>query len=223
MNILIVAPHADDEVLGCGGIIAKYTQKGHNVFVAIMTNANIGDPKLFSKELIDTVRNEAIAAHELLRVKETFFYEFPAPRLETSPSYQISAELSKLYNKLKIESLYLPHRGDIHKDHTIIFNAGLVAARPIGNCTVKSILSYETLSETEWAAPFGSDVFIPNVFEEINEYLPQKLNAMACYKSQLKDFPHSRSLDAIKCLANYRGVTVGHSYAEAFSLIRNIK
>jgi LmbE family N-acetylglucosaminyl deacetylase len=223
MNILIVAPHADDEVLGCGGIMAKYSAVGHHVYVAIMTNAHLGDAELFSIEGIKAVREEALKAHDLLGIKETFFYDFPAPRLDTSPAYQISNELCELYNKLKIDILYLPHRGDIHKDHTIIFNAGLVAARPINGCSVRTILTYETLSETEWAAPFGSDVFIPNVYELINEYLSLKINAMKFFISQLKQFPHSRSLESIENLAKFRGATIGKNYAEAFALIREIK
>ena len=222
-NILVVAPHADDEVIGCGGIIAKYAKRGYNVYVAIMTNAHLGAPELFSADMITKVRKESKMAHKILGVKETFFYDFPAPKLDTTPSYQISNELSKLYNSLEIEVLYLPHRGDIHKDHTVIFYAGLVSARPINNCPVKTIFTYETLSETEWAAPFGSDVFIPNVFEEINDSVSIKLEAMKCFKSQLKEFPHSRSLESIENLAKHRGATVGKNYAESFGLIRSIK
>lgn len=223
MNILIVAPHADDEVLGCGGIMAKYASGGHNVFAAIMTNAHVGDPELFPAKMIDEVRKEAKNAHKVLGVKKTFFYDFPAPRLDTFPAYKISNELHKLYKTLNIEILYLPHKGDIHKDHTIIFHAGLVAARPINSCPVKTILAYETLSETEWAAPFGSDIFIPNVFEDLNGFLSHKIKAMKCFKSQLKEFPHSRSLDSIENLAKFRGATIGRHYAESFTLIREIK
>lgn len=222
-NILIVAPHADDEVLGCGGTMAKYAQNGHRVYVAVMTNAHKGDPDLFSEDLIHTVRSEAKAAHELLGVTKTFFYEFPAPRLDTFPAYKISNELGKLYHELNIEVLYLPHRGDIHKDHTVIFHAGLVAARPINNCPVKKILTYETLSETEWAMPFPDEVFIPNVYEEITTFITKKTAAMQCFKSQLKEFPHSRSIASIEHLAQYRGATIGKHFAESFALIRAIQ
>ena len=88
-NILVVAPHADDEVIGCGGIIAKYAKRGYNVYVAIMTNAHLGAPELFSADMITKVRKESKMAHKILGVKETFFYDFPAPKLDTTPSYQI--------------------------------------------------------------------------------------------------------------------------------------
>ncbi len=223
MNILVVAPHADDEVLGCGGLLAKYAQAGHNTYVAVMTNAYYGAPELFPENLIQSIRAEALEAHKILGVKQTFFYDFPAPRLETFPSFEIANALGKLIREQEIDTLYLPHRGDMHKDHGVIFYAAMVAARPVNHCPVRRIYCYETLSETDWAAPFGSDVFIPNVYENIADTFKAKLEAMKCFASQLKPFPNSRSLEALESLAKLRGATVGHYYAEAFSLIREIK
>lgn len=223
MNVLVVAPHPDDEVLGCGGLMAKYTSQNHQVYVAVMTNAHVGAPELFSEERIKGGRTYAREAHRILGVKETFFYDYPAPRLETAAGYQIADELKALIFRLSIESVYLPHRGDMHKDHAIIFYAGMVASRPIDNTPVRNVYAYETLSETEWAPPFGSDVFIPNVFEEISGFLPQKLEAMSCFKTALREFPHPRSLKAIETLAILRGSTVGYSHAEAFSLLRSVR
>lgn len=221
-NILIVAPHCDDEILGCGGIMAKYIANGDKVYVAIVTNGHLGAPELFSKEGTEKVRSEALASHKLLGVTQTFFLDFPAVRLDAIPSYQLSNEISKVIKETKTEVLYIPHRGDIHKDHRITFEASLVAARPIYNSTVKKILAYETLSETEWAAPFGDDAFIPTVFENIEGFIEKKLEAFACFATQIKEFPHSRSFKAIEVLSNMRGATVGKSNAEAFMLVREI-
>jgi LmbE family N-acetylglucosaminyl deacetylase len=222
-NILIVAPHADDEILGCGGIISRYKTEGNNVFVAIMTNASIGAPKLFSKDVIENVRKEALAAHNFLNVNQTFFYEFPAPDLMNHPSFEISIELDKLIRHLKISILFIPHRGDMHKDHAIIYYSSLVAARPINDCPIRSIYAYETLSETEWASPFADESFMPNVFIDISNDLTHKLKAMQYFESQLKDPPHPRSLKTIEALATFRGATIGVKYAEAFMLIRIVK
>ncbi|OFY51428.1 MAG: GlcNAc-PI de-N-acetylase [Bacteroidetes bacterium GWF2_41_31] len=219
-NILIIAPHADDEVLGCGGIISKYSNEGFEVHILVATNASIGAPELFNQEGIDNVRNEAIAAHKILNVKQTHFLELPAPRLDVYPNYQIAIAFSEIINEIRPEALFIPHRGDIHKDHEAVFNAALVAARPINNCSVKKIYAYETLSETEWAAPFGDDNFIPNRFVNITKEFKLKLEAMECFKSQLKPFPNPRSLEAIEALAKYRGATVGFERAEAFMVIR---
>lgn len=223
MNILVVAPHPDDEVLGCGGILAKYAKKGDQTYVAVMTNAHLGAPEQFTPDGVINVRNEALKAHQVLGIKDTFFFDFPAPRLETTPGYEIAIALNKLINQLSIDILYLPHRGDMHKDHAIIFYAALVAARPINNCPVKDIYTYETLSETEWAAPFGSDVFIPNVYEDITGTFDVKVRAMECFASQIKAYPHPRSAKGLESLAVFRGCTVGVPLAESFALIRSVR
>ena len=220
-NVLIVAPHADDEVLGCGGIISKYSANGDEVYVVVVTNANIGAPDLFSVDAIKKVRDEAVRAHGLLKVTRTFFLDFPAPRLETHPSYEISNALAKIIFENNIDTMFIPHKGDIHRDHTVVHYASLVASRPINNCPVKKILSYETLSETEWSSPNAGDVFIPNVFIDITNFLSDKLKAMSCYSSQIKPAPHPRSLNVIEHLARLRGSTIGCESAEAFMLIRS--
>jgi LmbE family N-acetylglucosaminyl deacetylase len=119
--------------------------------------------------------------------------------------------------------MYIPHRGDIHKDHRITYEAALVAGRPINNSPVKQILAYETLSETEWAPPFGDDAFIPTIFENIEGHLEKKLEAFRCFSTQIKEFPHPRSLKTIEILSNLRGATVGLSNVESFMLIREIR
>lgn len=219
-KILIIAPHPDDEVLGCGGIIKKYSLLNNDVFVLIVTR---GTPKKYSDERIAVGRAQALKAHALLGVKETFFFEYPAPELDTIPQADLSDSISNLINKLKIEAIYIPHRGDIHHDHLVVFNASIVAGRPVGNYTVKEIYCYETLSETEWAAPFGDDAFIPNHFVNIEDTIQHKLEAMSAYAGQLRGFPNPRSLNAIVALSQFRGATVGVKNAEAFMTIRTIE
>ncbi len=222
-NILVLAPHNDDEVLGCGGVMAKYIKEGKNIIVAVVTNGHLGAPELFSKEGTEKVRKEALEAHSYLGVSETIFLDFPAVNLDALPAYKLSLAISKIIKKFEIDTLFIPHRGDIHKDHRITYEAALVAARPINGCSVKKIYSYETLSETEWAAPFGDDAFIPTVFVDIKDFIEEKLTAFRFFTSQIKQFPHSRSPEIIKVLSNYRGATVGFENAEAFMLIRSIE
>lgn len=219
-KILILAPHPDDEVLGCGGLIRKNSEMGHKVYVLIATR---GSSKRYSEERIANVRKEALEAHSILGVTETIFLDFPAPDLDLISKADLSTEIAKILKKLEIEELFLPHRGDIHHDHQAVFNAGLVAARPTGGNTVKKVYSYETLSETEWAAPFASDAFIPTYFMNVTTQFEHKLKAMEQFKSQLRPFPNSRSLEAIRSLAKYRGCTVGFNFAEAFMVIRVIE
>jgi len=219
-NILVIAPHPDDEVLGCGGIIKKYAESGNQVHVLILTR---GTPKMYSNERIENVRKEARNAHKILGVQQTVFFDFPAPELDTVPVSEIAKAISDTIKKLDIHIVFLPHRGDIHNDHRMVFNAGLVACRPVGNYTVKEIYAYETLSETEWAAPFGDDTFIPTKFINIKEQIKFKIKAIECFKSQLRAFPNPRSIETIEALAKYRGATVGFERAEGFMTIRNIE
>lgn len=219
MNILIIAPHADDEILGCGGIIKKKSQEGHNVFVLIVTK---GSPKLYEESKVLNVRKEAREAHNFLGVKETIFFDYHAPDLDITSSAAIARDISSVVRKLSIEQMFIPHRGDIHSDHTVVANACYVAARPVNNCSITSMYAYETLSETEWAPPFADDAFIPTHFVNITDQIEAKKTAMEFFKSQVKEFPNPRSLKAIDALASFRGATVGFERAEAFMTIRTI-
>lgn len=218
-NVLVIAPHPDDEVLGCGGVIARHVSQGDTVCVLIVTR---GDESLFSDELIEQGRRELVTAHALLGVKETFFLDFPAPKLDTLPEHIVADAIRRVFNKLQPSTLYLPYRGDIHRDHKVVFDASMVAARPVTGCSVKTILCYETLSETDWAYPFNGDTFAPTVFVDITHFLETKIEAMSCYASQLKEPPSARSLDSLRALARVRGGAAGLEMAEAFLLVRTI-
>lgn len=222
-RILVIAPHADDEVLGCGALMAKMAKEGKKVFVLICTNAHVGAPELFEQKGIDVVRSEALKAHQLLGVEKTYFLEFPAPALDAYPGYKISLKINEIIAECEPDTVFIPHRGDSHKDHGRIHDAAMVACRPRGNYKVKHVYAYETLSETEWGEPIQSEYFIPTKYvsyteEEFNE----KLVAMQCFTSQLAPFPASRSLEAIEALAKYRGATISKPRAEAFEVLRDI-
>jgi LmbE family N-acetylglucosaminyl deacetylase len=219
-RVLVIAPHPDDEVLGCGGIIKKMTSQNNEVWVLIISRGKIG---MYSEERIQNVRQEAVEAHKILCVKGTRFLDFPAPELDLVSVSVLSQAISVVLQELTIDTIYIPHRGDIHSDHKAVFDACLVAARPVNNNIVKRIYSYETLSETEWAAPFSDEAYIPDYFVDITGTFPAKIEAMRCYKSQLRDFPNPRSLRSVEALANFRGSTVGFTHAEAFMTIRIIE
>ncbi len=222
-KVLFIAPHADDEVLGCGATMNHSVNKGDDVYVLIATNASVGAPELFSPQLIKTVREEALAAHKLLGVKETLFLELPAPALDQYPCYKIADAIAEVLKRLDVDTVYIPHRGDSHKDHRAIHEAALVACRPVPGAKVKRVYAYETLSETEWGEPIPSEVFVPNRFVAVSESeFEMKLKAMSCFKSQLREFPSTRSLECIEALGKLRGATVGSMRAEAFEVIREI-
>ena len=222
-NILIIAPHADDEVLGCGATMAKEAANGNNVHVLICTNAHVGAPELFSEDIIQTIRAEALLAHKVLGVCQTHFLELPAPQLDQFPRYKIANQIGEVIRNLDIDTVYIPHRGDCHKDHEVIHDCAMVACRPLAGIKVKRVYSYETMSETEWGNPTPTSAFIPvkyNIFME-SEF-DKKLQAMSCFKSQLQTFPSPRSPEALEALAMYRGATVSSPRAEAFMVLREI-
>lgn len=219
-NILVFAPHADDEVLGVGGTIIKHIQAGFNVYVCIVTR---GVAPLFSDEYMLILRRETITCHASIGVKDTFFLEFPSVLLEKENRYKINEKILEVIQRLKPNEVYIPHWGDMQKDHQIVAEACMVALRPKYEHKVSRIYSYETLSETGWNAPNAQNEFIPNVYVDINEQLQRKLEAMKVYQSQLSEYPNPRSLEAVEALAKYRGNTVGVKAAEAFMLIREIR
>lgn len=217
MRILVIAPHADDEVLGCGGTIKKYTEAGDEVYLCIVTKTYVPD---WSEEVIKEKRMEVNAASKILGIKETFFLDLPTAKLDTIPLKEIIDLISSLVNKIKPEVLYVPYKYDLNKDHRIVFESSMVVARPTSEQSIKKILCYEVLSETDWASPFFGKAFNPNVYIDISETLAEKIKAMSCYKTELRKYPHARSLEVATLLAQKRGSEVGLKKAEAFILLR---
>ncbi|MBX0331337.1 PIG-L family deacetylase [Oscillochloris sp. ZM17-4] len=219
MNVVVVAAHADDEVLGCGGVMARHAAQGDAVHVLIVTR---GIPEIFPPDHVDLIFRELRAAHALLGGAGIHFLDFPSPRLDTVAGYLLADAIKRVVQELRPEVVYAPYQGDLHGDHQAVYQATLVAARPIDDCSVRRLLCYETLSETDWASPFGNNTFTPTVFVEITDFLELKLKAMECYRTQTKAAPHSRSLPSIEALARLRGGTVSVSAAEAFMLVREV-
>lgn len=220
MKILVIAPHADDEVLGVGGTIARYVKEGHTVDVCVVT---VGTAPMFSEDVINGIREEALEAHRLLGVHESIFIELPAVLLSEVPKWEVNKKIGDVVARVCPDIVYIPHFGDMHLDHYLVAQASMVAVRPIGGCKIKEVYSYETLSESEWNTPHAVNSFIPNTYVNITEQLEKKKETMSCYKSQVKAFPHPRSVEAIESLARLRGSTVGVEAAEAFCLLRRIE
>jgi LmbE family N-acetylglucosaminyl deacetylase len=216
IKILIIVPHPDDEVLGCGGTIVKHALGGDEIYLCIVTKAYSPD---WSEDFLRNRSKEIKEANEILGIKKNYFLDFPTVKLDTIPQKELIGALSKVVNEVNPDILYVPHKGDLNKDHRLVFEASLVATRP-ANRKIKRILSYETLSETEWGHPI--EPFIPNVYVDISETFERKIEAMKAYESELRQYPHPRSLEIIEVLAKKRGSEVGVNFAEAFILIREI-
>ena len=216
---LVMAPHPDDEILGAGGTIARLAAEGEDVFIAVVTEGRL---PIFSASLVATVREEALSAHRLLGVKETFWLKQPAAGLSETPHAALNASIFDIVTKIDPTTLVIPFVGDIHMDHQHTFLSSLVAARPHHPSFPKRIIAYETLSETNWNAPYITPSFVPNFFIDIQDYVQKKLDAMRIFKSQVRASPHERSIEALSALAVLRGATVACPAAEAFVLVRQI-
>nr|DAO80782.1 MAG TPA: LMBE-RELATED PROTEIN, DEACETYLASE, ROSSMANN FOLD, ZINC-DEPENDENT.8A [Caudoviricetes sp.] len=219
MNILVIAPHPDDEVLGCGGIIAKRVAQGHRVCVCIVTE---GKPPMYSKKYVQHEEKEIKNAHKNLGIEETIMLKFPSAHLDKIARHKINDALIDIVKLFEPDEVFIPHIGDIHKDHQIVAESSMVALRPRSTQSIKRILSYEVLSETDWNIPNSINAFIPNIYEDISEYIDKKIESILMYKSQLHKYPEARSIEGINALAVHRGVTVGVNKAEAFMLIREV-
>ena len=216
-KILIISPHADDEILGCGGTISKYNKMGIDISVLILTNANKGAPEIFSKNDIQAIRKESKSANKFIGTKKLFFENLPGLTLNQYPIYKISELINKYISNIKPEIVFIPSSNDLHLDHKIIFNASKVSLRFNKKSSIKKILSYEVLSETEWNENENS--FSPNYFVKLNESdVNNKVKSFLKYKSQVKKYPHPRSKEVIITLAKVRGSQVFMKYAEAFKV-----
>lgn len=215
----MVAPHPDDEVLGVGGTMARLAAEGNEVYVVIVTR---GFPPHFDAEFIAQGRREAGIAHEVLGVKKTFFLDLPAVALDTLAHRDVNAAIGGVFREVAPDTVFLPFVGDIHLDHQLVFLSALVATRPANAGFPTAVYAYETLSETNWNAPYLAPAFTPNTFVDISGYIDRKVAAMTAFASQVKEPPHERSAETLRALATVRGSTVGVRAAEAFVSIRQV-
>jgi LmbE family N-acetylglucosaminyl deacetylase len=226
VTVLVFAPHPDDEIIGCGGTIARHAASGDDVYICIVTRGlppvYNHDPKIL-KDLPHDLYEEAESAHRLLGVKHTIYLQYPAVMLETVPRHELNGSISGIVEEYCPDVVYIPHFGDMQKDHAVTAAAVMVAVRPKRERIVRAVYAYETLSETEWNIPHPANSFIPDTYVDISGLLDLKLRAMAAYGSQIAKFPHPRSPEAMEALARLRGSTMGSVAAEAFMLIREYR
>lgn len=222
-RILIVAAHPDDEVLGCGGTIARLNKEGYKITTLILgegisSRDDVRDVKKREKDIL-ALKGEAKKASAILGVREIFFHDFPDNRFDTVSFLDIVKVIERIKNNVKPEIIFTHYEKDLNIDHQITFRAVITATRPIKGETVKEIYSFEILSSTEWSYPLS---FSPNVFYDISETIDVKLRALKEYKTELREYPHPRSLEGIKLIAKNWGMKVGLNYAEAFKCVRRI-
>ena len=224
MNVLCLAPHCDDETLGCGGTLARHARNGDRVTVAVVTGPGEGEHPLAPRSAWEVVRAEAAEAMALLGVQELDFGNVPAALVGDVPKHVLNRAVHALVERHRPEVLYVPHPFDLHRDHREIFHAASVAWRPAHELGrgIREVLAYEVLSETHWNAAGIEGAFAPTVWVDISDTIELKLQALEKYRSQMRTFPHARSVEAARHQALWRGAQMGMEAAEAFVLVRRI-
>lgn len=218
-KILIIAAHPDDEVLGCGGTIAKHLHNGDSINVAFLSD---GVKSRNNTNLIDVEKRkeDSISAGKILGIIEPpIFLNFPDNRMDSVDLLDLVQEIEHIILSVNPEVIYTHHSDDLNIDHQLTHKAVLTAARPLPDSKIKEIYTFEVQSSTEWSS---GAAFSPNYFVDISQTLEKKLSAMKKYDSEINNFPHPRSFESINALAKYRGACVGLKAAEAFRVVRLI-
>jgi LmbE family N-acetylglucosaminyl deacetylase len=216
MTIVVVAPHPDDEVLGVGGTILRRVSEGHEVVWLIVTK--ISEEGGWSKKKIESRSLEIKHIAEFLGVSEVVHLGFEATTLDSVPMSELVSKFGATFNNIQPEEIFIPHPSDVHTEHGIVFRAAVSCTKWFRYPSIKRVLAYETLSETNFGLD-PSQNFRPNVYINISDYIEEKQQAMAIYGSELGVFPFPRSLETIKSLASLRGSSSGYQSAEAFELL----
>lgn len=226
MNVLVVAAHPDDEVLGCGGTIARHADRGDRVKVLIAAEGGTSRwGNVESKtalEVVNQLAKSAKKASEILGVTELQMLGYPDNELDTISRLILTREIEAVIDSWKPSIVYVHHIGDVNIDHRRLHEAVITACRPMPGRTVSTLLSYEVQSSTEWQPPGSASPFQPNYFVDVSNQLERKMKALSIYNSEMRDWPHPRSLKAIESQVKWRGSQVGKEAAEAFVILRKI-
>lgn len=225
-TVLVIAAHPDDEVLGCGATIARLIAEGWQVHVLIVAEGATGrnvkrDPLMHQEELSDLAKC-AEAANNILGTTSLKLCSLPDNRMDGLELLDVVKLIEAEIGYHKPSFVLSHHAGDVNIDHRVLHDAVIAACRPQPGHSVKNLLFFEVPSSTEWRPAASGMVFTPNYFYDVTDYLAKKLEALRAYKSEMRDFPHPRSIEAVDYLARWRGSTVGCSAAEAFMLGRAI-
>ena len=223
-KILIVAAHPDDEVLGCGGTVAKLIAQGYEAYTLILGEGKTSRDEQREVENktdeLEVLNTEIQKANDVIGIKKVFVESFADNRFDSVDLLDIVKVISKVKEEVKPSIIFTHFENDLNIDHQITYKAVLTATRPMEGESVKEIYSFEILSSTEWNYPLS---FSPDTFFDISETINLKIDAMKAYDSELRQYPHPRSLEGIKLNAKYQGMRVGKKYVEAFKSVRVIR
>ncbi len=219
-KVIVVAVHPDDETLMCGGTLLKHKHQGDQIYWLIVTNMSTKHG--WGKELVERRQQEISKVSKMYGFKKTFKLDFPTTKLDEIPISDIISAISKVFNEVKPNIVYLPNRSDVHTDHQIVFKAAYSCTKNFRYPFIKKTYMGETLSETEFAPALYETAFIPNTFVDITECFDKKIEILNVFATEVMESPLPRSSNTIEALARYRGSTISVKYAESFVLLKEI-
>jgi LmbE family N-acetylglucosaminyl deacetylase len=224
-KVLVIAAHPDDEILGCGGTLLKHICMGDEVYVAILgegitSRTNISDLK--NKREVKAIDLIAQKVSRFMGWKKIFTFKVADNRFDSIDLLDITKMIEEVKKEVDPHTVYTHHFGDLNMDHRITHEAVLTAFRPLEGGACHRILTFETPSSTEWSTSAAYRSFIPTVYVDITDTIEQKCKAMELYESEVRSYPHPRSIQALKINAQHWGIHVGMAYAEVFSLVREL-
>lgn len=226
MSTLVLAAHPDDEVLGCGGTIARRVEEGEEVYIAILgegITSRYDNRDEADQERLDELHATSKQVAELLGASELFMYNLPDNRFDTVPLLDVIKIIEGLIERVEPDTVFTQHGGDLNIDHTVVYRAALTATRPMADHPVKTVYSYEVASSTEWAFEKFEPSFQPNTFVDITDTLETKVQAMEMYEIEARPYPHPRAPESLRAIARNWGRTTGLHAAEAFELVRSVE
>lgn len=226
MNVLVVAAHPDDEILGCGGTMARLSKEGHDVHVAILGE---GITSRYEKrdradvKLVDDLRADSREAARIVGAKKLHLFGLPDNRFDSWDILDVVKVIEGVIEETRPQVVYTQHGGDLNVDHVAVFRATLTATRPVPGSAVRAVYAYPVGSSSEWAFQKFSPRFSPTVFVDVSATLETKVAAMEAYRSEARPFPHPRSAEAIRATAQHWGSCAGLHAAEPFELVREVR
>lgn len=223
-KVLVIAAHPDDEVLGCGGTIAKLSSNGVECHLLIVTDGSSSQYRDSDHlhEIIEAKKMETKGCADTLGFKFIHYGELPDMKLDKTPHIVINQVIEKVITEVQPDTVFTHFWGDVNRDHQEVYKSTLVAVRPVIGQVVKELYCYRVPSSTEWAPNKADTMFMPNFFVDIEKFAEQKYKAFACYSTELREYPHPRSIQYLREADKAAGLRVGLLAAEEFVLLRKI-
>jgi len=219
-TVLVIAPHPDDETLGCGGTLLKHKARGDAIHWLIVTS--IKQENGFEKTAVETRKKEIRAVSGMYRFDGVHPLDFPTTRVDEIPIISLVSGINDVLQKIKPNIVYLPFQNDVHTDHQTVFKAAYSCTKSFRSPSTEKIAMMEIVSETEFVPATQTNTFTPNMFVDISDFIDRKIAIMSIYKGEMGEHPFPRSEKNIRALATLRGATAGCEYAEAFMIVKEI-